>query len=725
MSVGSSENTIEHISSSEGSSGNGAELNDTLNTMTSQNISLLSTNRNRKGSLSEEFFQLESPQKTVYPKISPRKRLSLSGNRSNSEYPYSSPRKSSLIQEIIEDSKRNNSRNSSGSFHQNPMRVVRFDSDVIDSDGNVKAVINKGKQNLGRHLRLQMAGTQRIYEIKSQIEKLTADIEQLETRTKYQQFVNDSQEAKLRKNIANFQEDFLSMMTKTNNDIQELITKNKRLTKARRQTEARIKKIDERIKKYNSIIEKREDKEKQFGKKEALYEKPVSDLPNHLAINNVIQNRENRLAKFTMDIDHVKNQITTVNENLKFYKKQKDIASDTKIKVDAQVNEIKKRRQELKEENQHEIEEINQKIQDALNIHNELDTQMNHLHEYQMKISASISKSTKEYMKMDLKQQTIEHAIIIASSNPEEVNFDMSDKSTDAFILKYKKKVKAFDEEIAQRGKTATKMILKIREQKKDVQRKIIRAEKEKKKLQDTIKNREERVQKLDQEMRKMDLCDLDDDDEQNLGDQKKSMEDDDSNAQNRIMCDLYLNPQCGLRSAGQVAAMECIKNEEAMKGEIKNLRRKTALVEAKINQQTTQNGLLFAKIRAYQIKLQKIAENENKRLERIKPKFGRKDLTELREHVHKLNEKKKEIKEQIEQKRKMITAKQKNVQQIEQMLNKRIGTPPKNDILSMIKDIDELTTRAELEIIKWQTLRPSEEEYLLNRWDVILPCYE
>ena len=686
---------------------------------------LSSTNRNIRGSLSDQNLKLEIPNREIRPKSKSR-RLGLAQNRSNSQNLFASPRKSSLIQDIINDTQHPNSPISASNSNQNLFKTVKFDSDYLDSEGNVKKIINRGAQHIGQHLRLQMIGTQRIYEIKSQIEKLTANIEQLETRTKYQQFVNDTQEAKLRRNMANFQNDYVSIMTKSENEIYQLGRENKRLMKKIRQTNNKIKKTEKQIQKYNSIIEKHQSREKDLGKKEALFERPTSDLPNAIAVENVIQNRENRLAKFTLDIDNIKAQISTINENMKFYKKQQQATLEKKEKIDQEVQNAHQRKMEAQEDNEHDIEEIRANIQKAINDHTGIDQNMDQLHNDQMKISESITKTTKEYMKLDLKLQNIERAIIVASSNPEKINLDMEDKETDRFIKKYKKKIRAFDKDIAQRGKEATDKIMKIREQKKEVKNQMIKTQKNIKKYKGMIQDRENRILKVNQEIREVDLMG-EEEEMNNIPDNNEEESvnnaNSDPNSVNKLMCDLYIDPNCGIRSAGQVIAMESIRKEESLKSEIKNLQRKAAFVQNQIEQQTGKNGLLFAKIRAYQIKLQNIAENENKRLGKMRPRIGRKDLTELKDLVASLTDKRKERKQTISEKKEQITSKRRYLYKIEALLKKNTEKPKENNnIESTFKQLDEFSIKLDLELIKWQTLRKGEDEYLLNRWNLLLP---
>ena len=168
---------------------------------------------------------------------------------------------------------------------------------------------------------------------------------------------------------------------------------------------------------------------------------------------------------------------------------------------------------------------------------------------------------------------------------------------------------------------------------------------------------------------------------------------------------------------------MESIRKEESLKGEIKNIQRKTVFVQNQINQQTGKNGLLYAKIRAYQIKLQHIAENENKRLGKMKPRIGRKDLTELRELVSSLSSQKKEKAKDLLEHKQQIATKRKYLYKIEALHKRKTDVSPgKNDIESVFKQLDEFSIKLDLELIKWQTLRKGEDEYLLNHWNLMLP---
>ena len=724
MSLDFNENSADYLSQSEdiGESNSSAS---SKNSNSIQNSLLITTsNRNLHGSLSASSLHLETPKKENRPKPKPR-RLGLGQNRSISQNLFSSPRKSSLIQDIINDSIKPNTPNTSSNNSQSLFKSVKFDSEYLDSEGNVKKIMNRGAQHIGQHLRLQMIGTQRIYEIKSQIEKLTANIEQLETRTKYQQFVNDSQEAKLRKSMSNFKNDYVNFMTKSQNEMKTLGRENKKLLRKVHQINAKIKKTEQQIQKYNTLIEKSQNREKDLGKKEAIYEKPTSDLPNSIAIENVIQNRESRLAKFTFDLDNIKAQINTLNENLKFFKKQQQATLEKKEKIDIAYQNINQLLETKQEDNDNEINEIKQNIQKAINDHNDIHQNMDKLHNDQMKISESITKATKEYMKLDLKHQTIERAKVVASSNPEQLSFDVNDKETDDLIKKYKKKIKAFNKSIAQRAQEATDRILNIREQKKDVKKQMLKTERDIKKYKTMIKDRETRIMKANQEIRDIECMGEEEEDLNNINNnnEEESLNNDNQKSSNRVISDIYLDPNCGIRCAAQVIAMESIRKEESLKGEIKNIQRKTVLVQNQINQQTGKNGLLYAKIRAYQIKLQHIAENENKRLGKMKPRIGRKDLTELRELVSSLSAQKKEKAKDLSEHKQQIATKRKYLYKIEALLKRKTDVSPgKNDIESAFKQLDEFSIKLDLELIKWQTLRKGEDEYLLNRWNLMLP---
>ena len=220
--------------------------------------------------------------------------------------------------------------------------------------------------------------------------------------------------------MESFQNDFSSSMDKWKNDYENLVNQKNILSVKSLKINKRISEINNKVQKNQLKINENEENEKLLGKREALFHRE-SSLPNDYVVDKIISKREEKLAKLTVDFDSVKQQLYDLNENMFYYQKNQARVLEYLEKYKEKEKKLKDNVELIENEFKNEYNDVINRIKELKEKQGEYENDIMEKNNEHLEISLNLSKQTKEYMKMDLKHQNIERAIIITNSNPKDL----------------------------------------------------------------------------------------------------------------------------------------------------------------------------------------------------------------------------------------------------------------------------------------------------------------
>lgn len=581
---------------------------------------------------------------------------------------------------------------------------------------SITQTINKGGTQIKKRFNVHIDVDQKLSDLQSQVEKLISYEEHLKSRIKFQELKNDAKEKELRNDMNNFQNFYAEKLKSIHDEIENLVKQRNKLTEDAHSAKERLLHYDSEISEYQSYITNIESKEVKLGEKQTIYTNKYSDLPNFIALNNLTRKREERISKYTNEIDRIEMEIADLQSAMAYSEGKMKKIKDQEEKIKDKETEMTNYKNQLQKSCDNSLEEIKTQLRDVINSQYNVNEQYLLLHDEHVKLTESISQLSIQYMKLDVKQQNTENAVIIEGSNPETLTFDPNTQpKIDKLFEKLKSKIDDFDAEMEERTKTAKAKLEMLTQEKEKVLKEIKEYEEYTNNLNQTIKEKEKKAEEIEQKINDLEKVD-----------EIEIIEEPKESKSNCVLCNMYFNQERGVRISSQIAAMRQVKSEESLRCEISRVNSASELLRTDIAKVTRENGILFAKVRSYQIQLEKMFLKQGERIDMLHGVEPRKPNNDLVDFVDELRQQRADKRSKIRDTFEKIEKKKDLLSRLNQLLVARKKESEKtldSKLSRRFNDMDEFATKVQLELINWKTLRPNgEDQVLLDRWNALLP---
>ncbi|EAY07727.1 hypothetical protein TVAG_118080 [Trichomonas vaginalis G3] len=581
---------------------------------------------------------------------------------------------------------------------------------------SITQTINKGGTQIKKRFNVHVAVDQQLSELQSQVDKIISYEEHIKSRIKFNELKNDAKEKELRKDMGGFQNTYSVTLKNIHDEAESLIISRNKLIQQLQNTKEKMILYDEKIHEYQAYIEKLESREVKLGQKQTIFTNKYSDLPNHIALNNLMHQREERITKYTGDIDKIELEIADLHSAMQYSDNKIKKIQDQSQKIKEKVEELSNYKNQLEKQNESIIDEIKAKLKEDLDKSYKFNEQYILLHNEHVQITKKISELSTQYMKLDVKQQNTENAVVITGSNPETLTLDPTTfPNVEKIMDQLKTKIDDFDQTMEARTKTATEKLKILTEEKEKVAKEIKYYTDYNENLNKIINEKEKKAEEYTQK-----INDLESHKEETQEEKPKESKND------CVLCNMYFNKDRGVRISAQIASMRQVKAEENLKCEINKLTQQSEVLKTEIARITRENGLLFAKVRSYQIKLEKIFSKQSERIDNFHDIVRKEVNPDLLQLVTELTNERKERRAKNAERFDRMEKKKDLFGKLNQLLalrRREKDRVPESKIAQEFNEIDELTTKIQLELINWRTLRPNgEDQMLLDRWNAFLP---